>query len=174
MLQALDKDKDGKIQFDEYLRLYFPSATEVERGIMREWAFPTTDAPPPQVKTLSEEQREEIKASRSILPNHCAHRARSSTAMHEHHARRRRIMPSTQGIFVLYDLNGDGVLSRPELIEALTSTGYDEDEVEDMFDEFDQVGTHSFSRSTPRRLCVWMCRVCLRQGPRLELSVRSV
>lgn len=48
-----------------------------------------------------------------------------------------------KSIFVLYDINGDGNLSRPELIEALTQTGYDEDEVEDMFEEYDTDGSNS-------------------------------
>mmetsp|Transcript_4035 Transcript_4035/g.14107 ORF Transcript_4035/g.14107 Transcript_4035/m.14107 type:complete len:179 (+) Transcript_4035:128-664(+) len=110
MFRALDKDRNGKVDFAEYLKLYYPLASEAERKQMVFWAFPKVERPPTPEKTLSDEQKEEIKA-----------------------------------IFVLYDANGDGVLSRPELVEALTATGYDEDEIEDMFDEFDEDGSNTIS-----------------------------
>lgn len=45
-------------------------------------------------------------------------------------------------IFCLYDTNGDGVLERSELVNAMVATGYDEDEIEDLFDEYDKDGSN--------------------------------
>mmetsp|Transcript_28240 Transcript_28240/g.39030 ORF Transcript_28240/g.39030 Transcript_28240/m.39030 type:complete len:181 (+) Transcript_28240:184-726(+) len=52
-------------------------------------------------------------------------------------------MEEIKNIFMLYDVNGDGVLDRPELVEAMTASGYDEDEIEDLFDEYDDDGTNT-------------------------------
>jgi Ca2+-binding EF-hand superfamily protein len=43
-------------------------------------------------------------------------------------------------IFVLYDTNNNGTLCKKELIEALSATGYDDDEIEEMFEDFDADG----------------------------------
>tara|TARA_B110000977_G_scaffold190319_2_gene260954 strand:+ start:1461 stop:1733 length:273 start_codon:yes stop_codon:yes gene_type:complete len=45
-----------------------------------------------------------------------------------------------KSIFVLYDMNKNGVLDKKELNEALKDTGYDDDEIEEMFDEYDVDG----------------------------------
>jgi calmodulin len=42
---------------------------------------------------------------------------------------------------VLYDANNNGTLCKKELTEALTATGYDDEEVEDMFEDFDEDGS---------------------------------
>eukprot|EP00976_Prorocentrum_cordatum_P018347 371442-Prorocentrum_minimum.AAC.6 len=51
-----------------------------------------------------------------------------------------------KNIFLLYDVNGDGTIDISELQEALTASGYDEDEVTDLFNENDrdQNGTINF------------------------------
>ena len=41
---------------------------------------------------------------------------------------------------MLYDANNNGVLDKKELVEALSATGYDDEEIEDMFEEFDADG----------------------------------
>mmetsp|Transcript_35673 Transcript_35673/g.43006 ORF Transcript_35673/g.43006 Transcript_35673/m.43006 type:complete len:180 (-) Transcript_35673:387-926(-) len=110
MFKALDKDKNGKIDFKEYLKSYYPLASAAEAKQMYDWAYPVVERPKTPEKKMSPEMIEEIKS-----------------------------------IFVLYDQNGDGVLSRPELVEALTQTGYDEDEVEDMFEAYDADGSNSVS-----------------------------
>ncbi|EEH56835.1 uncharacterized protein MICPUCDRAFT_57816 [Micromonas pusilla CCMP1545] len=46
-----------------------------------------------------------------------------------------------KSIFVLYDANNNGTLCKKELTEALTATGYDDEEVEDMFEDFDEDGS---------------------------------
>ena len=48
-----------------------------------------------------------------------------------------------KSIFVLYDLNDNGLLDKKELLEALADTGYDDDEIEEMFEEYDQDGSHA-------------------------------
>lgn len=45
-----------------------------------------------------------------------------------------------KSIFVLYDTNNNGTLEKKELIDALSATGYDDDEIEEMFEDFDQDG----------------------------------
>ena len=45
-----------------------------------------------------------------------------------------------KSIFVLYDLNDNGLLDKKELLEALADTGYDDDEIEEMFEEYDTNG----------------------------------
>lgn len=45
-----------------------------------------------------------------------------------------------KSIFVLYDTNNNGTLCKKELIEALSATGYDDDEIEEMFEDFDTDG----------------------------------
>jgi Ca2+-binding EF-hand superfamily protein len=40
----------------------------------------------------------------------------------------------------LYDLNDNGLLDKKELLEALADTGYDDDEIEEMFEEYDTNG----------------------------------
>jgi len=110
MFKALDKDKNGKIDFKEYLKSYYPLASGAEMQQMYDWAYPLVERPKTPEKKLSDEQIEEIK-----------------------------------GIFILYDQNGDGVLSRSEIVEALTATGYDEDEVEDMFEAYDTDNSNSVS-----------------------------
>ena len=39
-----------------------------------------------------------------------------------------------KSIFVLYDLNDNGLLDKKELLEALADTGYDDDEIEALDD----------------------------------------
>ena len=56
-----------------------------------------------------------------------------------------------KSIFVLYDLNDNGLLDKKELLEALADTGYDDDEIEEMFEEYDTNGDgdidlHEFER----------------------------
>ena len=48
-----------------------------------------------------------------------------------------------KSIFVLYDANCNGLLEKKELFEALTASGYDDDEIEEMFEEYDQDGSHA-------------------------------
>ena len=48
-----------------------------------------------------------------------------------------------KSIFVLYDANNNGLLEKKELFEALTASGYDDDEIEEMFEEYDQDGSHA-------------------------------
>ena len=103
MFQALDSDGNKKISFDEYLKVYYSQALKDDIKMMHDWAYPAAVEKKVEVKTLSDEQKEEIK-----------------------------------GIFVLYDTDKSGTLSKAELINALTSTGYDDDEVEDMFEDFDE------------------------------------
>ena len=45
-----------------------------------------------------------------------------------------------KSIFVLYDANNNGLLEKKELFEALTASGYDDDEIEEMFEEYDTNG----------------------------------
>ena len=42
-----------------------------------------------------------------------------------------------KSIFVLYDANCNGLLEKKELFEALTASGYDDDEIEEMFEEYE-------------------------------------
>merc|ERR1711998_539292 len=93
MFQALDSDGNKKISFDEYLKVYYSQALKDDIKMMHDWAYPAAVEKKAEVKTLSDEQKEEIK-----------------------------------GIFVLYDTDKSGTLSKSELINALTSTGYDDDE----------------------------------------------
>ena len=48
-----------------------------------------------------------------------------------------------KSIFVLYDANNNGLLEKKELFEALTASGYDDEEIEEMFEEYDQDGSHA-------------------------------
>jgi|TARA_B110000977_G_scaffold199405_2_gene286701 Ca2+-binding EF-hand superfamily protein len=50
-----------------------------------------------------------------------------------------------KSIFVLYDLNENGSLDKKELLEALKDTGYDDDEIEEMFDDYDVNGDGEIS-----------------------------
>ena len=86
-------------------QVYYRYATTEEIKEMVLWAYPVKEEKKVEVKTLSEEQRAEIKS-----------------------------------IFVLYDLNNNGTLSKGELTEALSATGYDDDEIEEMFEDFDSDG----------------------------------
>ena len=86
-------------------QVYYRYATTDEIKEMVLWAYPVKEEKKVEVKTLSEEQRAEIKS-----------------------------------IFVLYDLNHNGTLSKGELTEALSATGYDDDEIEEMFEDFDSDG----------------------------------
>lgn len=105
MFKSMDRDGSKKIDFSEYLRVYYRYATTEEIKEMMLWAYPVKEEKKVEVKTLSEEQRAEIKS-----------------------------------IFVLYDTNNNGTLCKNELTEALAATGYDDDEIEDMFADFDTDG----------------------------------
>mmetsp|Transcript_15866 Transcript_15866/g.49853 ORF Transcript_15866/g.49853 Transcript_15866/m.49853 type:complete len:195 (-) Transcript_15866:104-688(-) len=108
--KALDKDKDGRITFEEYLQVQYQLATPKEIQTMASWCYPKIKKAPPPEKCLSEEQLEELRS-----------------------------------IFVLYDEDGNGTLSRAELVQGLVETGYDEDEVEAMYEEYDTDGNDALS-----------------------------
>mmetsp|Transcript_36721 Transcript_36721/g.58985 ORF Transcript_36721/g.58985 Transcript_36721/m.58985 type:complete len:181 (-) Transcript_36721:688-1230(-) len=105
MFKSMDRDGSKKIDFSEYLRVYYRYAATEEIKEMMLWAYPIKEERKVEVKTLSEEQQAEIKS-----------------------------------IFVLYDTNNNGTLEKKELIDALSATGYDDDEIEEMFEDFDQDG----------------------------------
>lgn len=48
-----------------------------------------------------------------------------------------------KNIFLLYDTNGDGVLDRAELTDALTASGYEEEEIDSLFEECDNDGSNA-------------------------------
>eukprot|EP00192_Tetraselmis_astigmatica_P015242 CAMPEP_0117684186 /NCGR_PEP_ID=MMETSP0804-20121206/20923_1 /TAXON_ID=1074897 /ORGANISM="Tetraselmis astigmatica, Strain CCMP880" /LENGTH=176 /DNA_ID=CAMNT_0005495077 /DNA_START=65 /DNA_END=595 /DNA_ORIENTATION=- len=50
-----------------------------------------------------------------------------------------------KAMFNLYDKNKNGILDKCELVDAMTSAGYDSDEVEDMIEEYDTDGNAEFS-----------------------------
>ena len=60
MFKALDKDQSGRIDFEEYLQVYYPQATPDERAIMYAWCYPEKALPKVVEKKLTPEQIEEI------------------------------------------------------------------------------------------------------------------
>ncbi|GMH40517.1 hypothetical protein BSKO_08421 [Bryopsis sp. KO-2023] len=140
--QTLDKDKNGKITFQEYLETYYPLATKQELKVMKQWAYPVQTLPFFDLLELCEF---DPPTSGDLEKNWRPHNTIRVTLFLQEKVDSEVHLTQTQLeelrlMFKAYDTNKNGVLERQELSKALCDCGYDPDELDELFDETDVVG----------------------------------
>ena len=67
--------------------------------------------------------------------------SKSRRLSHEQHAPAAAIEGAS--VEIVFEATGRHLDAKKELFEALTASGYDDDEIEEMFEEYDQDGSHA-------------------------------
>ena len=148
MFKAIDKDGSKKIGFDEYLKVRSPVSPRPS---------PRRRSPHPRRRFASQPRTPDHSLSSLRLfrlPPQAYYRFATPQEIRdimlwvyppkvEKAAEVKRLSEfcaEIKSIFVLYDSCQQRVLDKKELVEALSATGHDDEEIEDMFEEFDADG----------------------------------
>lgn len=107
MFQTLDLNGDSRVEFGELLKTVFPLATEAERQTMLTWV--SDDPPPDSDEEMTEEEQRRVAAKTVEM----------------------------RKMFAAFDSNRDGLISLKEFKAGLSSGGWDDQMLEEIFADTD-------------------------------------